>query len=117
MQHKYNGQVYNGFMELSLATLRVLKMSDDATRIICFVQNEDMIDMWLIEPHDPSVGVEELIKFYIEEEPWATFDDMSFYTAARDHGCDIIHKDLIQKLVNEGKLKKNEKTGHLIPQS
>jgi hypothetical protein len=113
MQHTYNGIVYRGILPLTLNTFKVLKMSNDSTRVFAMLQNEDALEFWMLEPTNLHEAVGELIRFYMTAEPWACFDSIMFFVAAFEHYGAAMLKELLQKLVSEGKLEINTKTGHL----
>lgn len=62
---------YEGIVELDLRTMNVLHMSDPKMeRVLVMVHNEDMIDYWLIDPLNQQKALDELHRYYAEEESW-----------------------------------------------
>lgn len=104
MKTTYNGITYNGFLELTINTHKVLRQSNDSTRVLAFVQNEDVLETYMLDPLNLSEAVTELVRFFMTEEPWASWQQMSFFVAAREHFCEITLENHIKALVNEGKL-------------
>lgn len=62
---------YQGIIEITIMSANVLAMSDkDSNRILAIVKNEDMLDYWLLDPLNPQGALNELYRYYSEEESW-----------------------------------------------
>lgn len=58
-------------MEMDQRAMNVLQLSDPTIeRVLVLVKNEDTIDYWLIDPLQQQHALDELHRYYAEEESW-----------------------------------------------
>lgn len=69
-------ETYIGIRRFDLNALS--ELPKDVTRepmprhpfLVAIVQNEDMMDMWVLDPSDRVAAMQTLLGYYREEEPW-----------------------------------------------